>query len=76
MITKVFHDVPVGGPAGITLALEVAQELHAPAAPPRAAEVVSVPELMGLRTSAARPHRRKVPLHRLNAMRGLAVLSA
>jgi hypothetical protein len=46
----------------------VAYELHAPAA--RAPEVAPVPELMGLRTSAARTHHRKVPLNRLQAMRG------
>jgi hypothetical protein len=30
--------------------------------------------MMGLRTSAARPHRRKVPLNRLSTMRSLTAL--
>ncbi|MDO0927070.1 hypothetical protein QQY24_17240 [Streptomyces sp. TG1A-8] len=71
MIQQVSHTVPAGGPAAFALALEVAHELHAPAPAPRTTEV-DVPELMGLRTSAARPHRRKVPLHRVSAVRGLS----
>nr|WP_067278189.1 hypothetical protein [Streptomyces jeddahensis] len=77
MIKKVQHEVtaPVR-PAEVSVALAVANELHA-AATPRVAETseipapgtrareVAVPHLMGLRTTAARPHRRKVPLHRL-----------
>ncbi|MEV6739324.1 hypothetical protein AB0N14_21285 [Streptomyces sp. NPDC051104] len=31
---------------------------------------VAVPQLMGLRMTAARPHRRKVPLSRLTAVMG------
>jgi hypothetical protein len=31
---------------------------------------VAVPQLMGLRTTAARPHRRKVPLNRLTSVMG------
>jgi hypothetical protein len=65
MITRVSHIVADRDPAGFTLALEVAYKLHPPAA--RGPEV-AVPELMGLRTSAAHPHRRKVPLRRLTAL--------
>ncbi|MFF7976560.1 hypothetical protein [Streptomyces sp. NPDC007905] len=73
MIKQVSHDGVTGtGPAALTLALAVAHELHTPA--PRAPEVAAVPELMGLRTSADRPHRRKVPLCRLTAVGGLATL--
>ncbi|MFE9098826.1 hypothetical protein [Streptomyces sp. NPDC007264] len=50
-------------------------ELRAPV--PRTPEVavpvaapVAVPQLMGLRTPATRPRRRKVPLHRLTAALG------
>ncbi|MDX6364237.1 hypothetical protein ACFVYF_26985 [Streptomyces sp. NPDC058274] len=69
MITLVSHPAADDGPAGLTLALAVARELHPPTA--RAPEVaVAVPELMGLRTSAARPHHRKVPLSRLGSLRG------
>ncbi|MFF8594538.1 hypothetical protein ACF061_24425 [Streptomyces sp. NPDC015220] len=49
------------GPVAVPTAPE-AHEIHAPA---RRLPQVSVPHLMGLRTSAARPHRRKVPLSRL-----------
>ncbi|MEV7244152.1 MULTISPECIES: hypothetical protein [unclassified Streptomyces] len=87
MITQVSHsDVTGTGPAALTLPLAVAYELHAPAAPasvPRVPEVaVPAPELMGLRTSADRPHRRKVPLrrlsavHQLGAARGLSMLGS
>ncbi|KUN88217.1 hypothetical protein AQJ66_07620 [Streptomyces bungoensis] len=82
MIKKVSHTVPAGGPAALTLALAVAHELHAPAtapapAPaPRAPEVAQVPELMGLRTSADRPHRRKVPLHRLSTVHRLGAMKS
>ncbi|MER5686446.1 hypothetical protein [Streptomyces sp. NPDC002205] len=64
MIKQVLHvaTAPVD-PAGVSPAPE-AHELHAPAT--RMPEV-PVPHLMGLRTSAARPHRRKVPLRRLTA---------
>ncbi|WP_330305564.1 MULTISPECIES: hypothetical protein [unclassified Streptomyces] len=68
MITRVSHTVSDSGPAGFTLALEVAHELHAPAA--RAPEV-AVPQMMGLRISAAHPHLRKVQLRRLNALSAL-----
>ncbi|WP_055490587.1 hypothetical protein [Streptomyces sp. TP-A0356] len=79
MIKQILHEAtaPVG-PAGVSLALAVAYELHAPTTPaPQAYELrapvaraleVAVPQLMGLRTSAARPHRRKVPLNRLTAV--------
>jgi hypothetical protein len=76
MIKQVQHEVtaPVR-PAEVSLALAVAYELHASV--PQGAEAfefhvprtraleVAVPHLMGLRTTAARPHRRKVPLNRL-----------
>ncbi|WP_405871480.1 MULTISPECIES: hypothetical protein [unclassified Streptomyces] len=68
MIKQVSHTVAGTDPAGFALALEVAYELHAPVT--RAPELVAAPQLMGLRTTAARPHRRKVPLNRLTAMRG------
>ncbi|MEU1270825.1 hypothetical protein [Streptomyces sp. NPDC005799] len=66
MIQQVSHTVAGTDPAGLALALEVAYELHAPAT--RAAEVVVAPQLMGLHTTAARAHRRKVPLNRIAAM--------
>ncbi|GAA3843371.1 hypothetical protein GCM10022403_089180 [Streptomyces coacervatus] len=66
MIKQVSHTVAGTDPAGYALALAVAYELHAPAA--RAPELP--PQLMGLHTTAARPHRRKVPLNRLAAMHG------
>ncbi|MFJ9634135.1 hypothetical protein ACIQPR_06390 [Streptomyces sp. NPDC091280] len=73
MIKQVSHTVTDTGAAGLGLALGVAYELHAPAARApeavRAPEVASAPELMGLRTSAAHPHHRKVPLNRLATMR-------
>ncbi|MBG0854250.1 hypothetical protein I2W78_21030 [Streptomyces spinoverrucosus] len=68
MIKQVSHKVTDVGAADLALALDVAYELHAPTAPPRAPEV-AVPQMMGLRGTAARPHRRKVPLNRLTAMR-------
>jgi len=78
MIEQVSHQTTERGPAAFTLALAIARELHTPvpAAAPRAPEVAPtpVPEMMGLRTSAARPHRRKVPLSRLNTMRSLTAL--
>ena len=67
MIKRVSHTVADGDPAGFALALEVAHELHAPVT--RAPEL-AVPQLMGLRTSAAHPHRRKVPMNRLNTLQG------
>ncbi|MGW5367260.1 hypothetical protein ACWER6_16815 [Streptomyces sp. NPDC004009] len=84
MITQVSHnDVTGTGPAALALPLAVAYELHAPQAAPRVPEVaVPAPELMGLRTSAARPHRRKVPLRRLSSVhelgtaRGLSMLGS
>jgi hypothetical protein len=66
MIKQVSHTVTDTGAAGLGLALGVAYELHAPLT--RAPEVA--PELMGLRTGAARTHHRKVPLKRLQTMRG------
>ncbi|MFC3573230.1 hypothetical protein ACFOZ0_08045 [Streptomyces yaanensis] len=81
MITQILHEATAPfGPAGVSLALAVAYELHAPAvqtpedfelrAPERRALEVAVPQLMGLRTTAARPHRRKVPLNRLTLALG------
>lgn len=49
------------GPAGAFLVPEAYEN----DTPVRRVPEVSVPHLMGLRTSAARPHRRKVPLSRL-----------
>ncbi|MFE9170666.1 hypothetical protein [Streptomyces kebangsaanensis] len=70
MIQQVVHEttdtVDATAPGGLSQALTVAKDLHSPAY--RAPEVVAVPELMGLRTSAERPHRYKVPLRRLTAM--------
>ena len=66
MIQQVSHTADGTDPAGLALALAVAYELHAPLT--RAPEVA--PQLMGLHTTAARPHRRKVPLKRIAAMRG------
>ncbi|MFF7532553.1 hypothetical protein [Streptomyces bobili] len=69
MIKQISHPVTGVGAADLVLALDVAYELHAPTAPTRAPEVAA-PQLMGLRTGAARPHVRKVPLNRLTTMRG------
>ncbi|MCQ9184433.1 hypothetical protein KMT30_36425 [Streptomyces sp. IBSBF 2953] len=69
MIQQVSHTVTGVGAADLALALDVAYELHPPAAVTRAPEVAA-PQLMGLRTTAARSHQRKVPLNRLTAMRG------
>ncbi|MES4886434.1 hypothetical protein [Streptomyces sp. NPDC096012] len=78
MIKKIPHQSTGRGPADFGMAISIASDLHGHVPAPRAPEVVRspVPELMGLRTSAARPHRRKVPLRRLNTMRGLATLGA
>ncbi|GGN25518.1 hypothetical protein [Streptomyces fuscichromogenes] len=80
MIKQVSHSTAADSPAGFSLALAVAYELHAPtqaqaaeaavAPAPRAPEVAPAPQLMGLRTSAARPHQRKVPLSRMTLVRG------
>ncbi|MGW1623377.1 hypothetical protein [Streptomyces sp. NPDC002172] len=94
MIKQVSHTMSADSPAGVSLALAVAYELHAPteavvaptpaprapesmvapvpapAPAPRAPEVVPAPQLMGLRTSTARPHQRKVPLSRMTLVRG------
>lgn len=73
MIKQVSHTVAGTAPAHLALALEVAYALHAPVTPvTRAPELVaSAPaQMMGLRTTAARPHRRKVPLNRIAAMHG------
>ncbi|GAB7109365.1 hypothetical protein JCM4814A_76790 [Streptomyces phaeofaciens JCM 4814] len=69
MIKQVSHSVTGVGAADLGLALGVAYELHAPVTSARAPEVAA-PQMMGLRTGTARPHRRKVPLNRLTAMRG------
>jgi hypothetical protein len=74
-VSQVSHPIAADGPAGISLALAVAYELHAPtkaaAAPAtRAPEVAPAPQLMGLRVSAARTHQRKVPLSRMTLVRG------
>ncbi|MFG2604179.1 hypothetical protein ACGFT2_11600 [Streptomyces sp. NPDC048514] len=76
MIKKIPHQSTGRGPADINLAVSIASELHRHIPAPRAPEVARtpVPEMMGLRTSAARPHRRKVPLKRLNTMRSLTAL--
>ncbi|MGW3202610.1 hypothetical protein [Streptomyces sp. NPDC001135] len=71
MIQHVSHKTAGRRPADVTLALSIVRDLHAPVPAPRVPEVAlpSAPrELMGLRTSAARPHRRKVPLRRLTAV--------
>ncbi|GAB2994138.1 hypothetical protein GCM10023080_070670 [Streptomyces pseudoechinosporeus] len=68
MIKQVSHTVTSTDPADPALALEVAYELHAPRT--RAPEVVVAPQMMGLRITAARPHRRKVPLNRLTTVHG------
>jgi hypothetical protein len=74
MTRQVAHQVPGTGPADIALALAVAGALHEPLTAARAAEatgkpaVARFPQLMGLRTSAARPHRRRVPLNRLSTV--------
>ncbi|MCX5049179.1 MULTISPECIES: hypothetical protein [unclassified Streptomyces] len=70
MIKQVSHTVAGIDPAGLALALDVAYALHAPVT--RAPELVATApaQMMGLRTTAARPHRRKVPLNRIAAMRG------
>ncbi|MGW0575669.1 hypothetical protein ACWD25_06800 [Streptomyces sp. NPDC002920] len=73
MIKQVSHTVTGVGAADVTLALAVAYELHEPLTSTRAPEVAtpaSAPQLMGLRTTTAHPHRRKVPLNRLTAIRG------
>ncbi|KOV66388.1 hypothetical protein [Streptomyces sp. MMG1121] len=71
MIMHISHRITGLDPADVNLALVVARDLHLPIPKPRAPEVVAtpVPELMGLRTSAVRTHRRKVPLNRLSAVR-------
>ncbi|MEU5281823.1 hypothetical protein [Streptomyces asoensis] len=69
MIKQVSHTVTGCGAADLGLALDVAYALHPPLASDRAPEVAA-PQLMGLRTTAARPHRRKVPLNRLAALSG------
>ncbi|WP_030612476.1 hypothetical protein [Streptomyces achromogenes] len=74
MIKHVPHHMAERGPAGLTLALSIVSELHVPVPAPRAPELATraatpVPQLMGLRTSAVRRHRRKVPLHRLSTVR-------
>ncbi|WP_406476168.1 hypothetical protein [Streptomyces sp. NBC_01615] len=68
MITRVSHIFADSDPAGFTLALEVAYELHAPATRAPEVAVPPVPQLMGLRISSAHPHRRKVQLRRLSTM--------
>jgi hypothetical protein len=68
MIKQVSHTAAGTDPAGFALALEVAYALHAPQT--RAPEVSAAPQMMGLRATAARPHRRKVPLNRLTTLRG------
>ncbi|MEU8030486.1 hypothetical protein [Streptomyces sp. NPDC049099] len=71
MIQHVSHKSAGLRPADVTLALSIVRDLHTPLPTPRAPGVAPPPvprELMGLRTSAARLHRRKVPLHRLTAV--------
>jgi hypothetical protein len=69
MIKQVSHTATGVGAADLALALDAAYELHPPVASSRAPEVAA-PQMMGLRTAAARPHRRKVPLNRLTSVRG------
>ncbi|WP_306187402.1 MULTISPECIES: hypothetical protein [unclassified Streptomyces] len=66
MSEQVLYGATAGGFAWVSQA-PASHELHAPAT---RAPAVSVPHLMGLRTSAARPHRRKVPLRRLTSALG------
>lgn len=70
MIQQIVHEptdtVDATTPAGLAQALTVAKDLHSPAH--RTPDVVAVPQLMGLRISAERPHRYKVPLKRITAM--------
>ncbi|MCX4738249.1 hypothetical protein [Streptomyces antibioticus] len=68
-VSQVSHPVTGAGASDLGLALDVASALHPPVTAARPSEV-AVPELMGLRTGTARPHRRKVPLNRLTALRG------
>ncbi|MFI1166043.1 hypothetical protein ACH4UM_21080 [Streptomyces sp. NPDC020801] len=74
MIQQVVHErsgtVDATLPAGVAPPLAVAGELHSPANGPadRPRDVDTAPQLMGLRTSAERPHRHRVPLKRLTAM--------
>jgi hypothetical protein len=71
MIKQVSHTAAGNDPAGFALALEVAYALHAPQTrAPEVSAVSAAPQMMGLRTTAARPHRRKVPLNRLTTLRG------
>ncbi|MFD3501665.1 hypothetical protein [Streptomyces sp. NPDC058678] len=58
MIKQVSHPATGIDPAGFTLALEVAYELHAPVT--RAPEVAAVAHGAGRRASAARSRRRTV----------------
>ncbi|MEU6808933.1 hypothetical protein ABZ920_07985 [Streptomyces sp. NPDC046831] len=71
MIQQVMHETPATvvatDTAAVTISPSVPDEPHRPAT--RIPEV-AVPELMGLRTSAVRHHRHKVPLMRLTAVRG------
>jgi hypothetical protein len=78
MIQQVTHPATGTGAAGTTLALTVAAALHTPRGPkapapaPRPPEVAPAPpqpQLMGLRTAADRPHRRRVALRRLDTLR-------
>ncbi|MFF0593993.1 hypothetical protein [Streptomyces antibioticus] len=72
-VSQVSHPVTGAGASDLGLALDVASALHPPVTAARSSDrpsEVAVPELMGLRTGTARPHRRKVPLNRLTALRG------
>ncbi|MFD4972000.1 hypothetical protein [Streptomyces sp. NPDC058424] len=70
MIQHVVHEttatIDLTAPVGLTLARTAAKEPHSPAN--RVPEAAVVPQLMGLRTSAERPHRHKVPLRRIAAI--------
>ncbi|MFJ3232191.1 hypothetical protein [Streptomyces sp. NPDC086787] len=68
-IKRVSHRATGNRPGDFALALQVAGELHTPPAPVRLPEITA-PQMMGLRMPAARPHRHKVPLKRLTAVRG------
>ncbi|MGW0085455.1 hypothetical protein [Streptomyces sp. NPDC003393] len=75
MIQQVVHEwtetVDASVPAGVSLTLAVAKELHSPADNPADRPPLppaAVPQLMGLRTPAGRSRRPKVPLRRLTAL--------
>ncbi|GED86149.1 hypothetical protein ACIQMV_35530 [Streptomyces sp. NPDC091412] len=70
MIQYVVHEttdtIDLTATAGLSLTRPITKEPHSPAN--RVPEAAVVPQLMGLRTSAERPHRHKVPLRRITAI--------